>query len=106
MPTPRKYDSSRAKQAAYRARQAAAEKGPPATPMVPGYPRWRAMIRASLAMLGCVRHEMDGYYQERSEAWQEGERGEAFLERMDSLSEIIDLLEAMNTPTTKEKTTS
>lgn len=106
MPTPRKYDNSAQRQAAYRARRAAASKSLPAIPTIPGYPRWQAMIRAALAMMGDVHREMDDYHQVRSEAWQESDRGDTFLERMDGLSEIIDLLEALITPTTKEKTTS
>jgi hypothetical protein len=106
MPTPRKHDNPAQRQAAYRARLAAASKSLPAIPTVPGYRRWQAMIGAALTMLTNVYREMDDYHQARSEAWQESERGETLAEHMDELEEIIGLLEALNTPTTKEKTTS
>ena len=106
MPTPRKYESPAQRQAAYRARRAAAEKGLPPIPTIPGYRRWQAMMGAALALLADIHREMDDYHQERSESWRDSDRGEAFLERMDSTREIIDLLEAMDTPTKKEKTTS
>lgn len=106
MPTPRKYDNPAQRQAAYRARQAAAQGSVPAIPTVPGYRRFRAMTGAALALLADVHHEMEDYYQERSESWQESERGEVFTERMDALDEIIEMLEAMDGPAKKEKTTS
>jgi hypothetical protein len=101
MPTPRKYDNQAQRQAAYRARRAVASKGLPA---IPGYRRWQAMIHTALAMLANIHREMDDYHQERSEPWRDSDQGEAFLERMDALEEIIDSLEAQDT--SKEKTKS
>ena len=106
MPTPRKYDNPAQRQAAYRARLSAAQASQFPIPTVPGYQRWQVMMGAALAMLTNVHHEMDNYYQQRSEAWQESEKAESFVERMDTLGEIIDLLDELNTHTTKEKTLS
>jgi hypothetical protein len=106
MPTPRKYDNPAQRQAAYRARQATAQASQFPIPTVPGYQRWQVMMGTALAMLTNVHHEMDNYYQQRSEAWQESEKAESFVERMDTLGEIIDLLDELNTHTTKEKTIS
>ena len=106
MPTPRKYDNPAQRQAAYRARLSAVQASQFPIPTVPGYQRWQVMMGAALAMLTNVHHEMDNYYQQRSEAWQESEKAESFVERMDTLGEIIDLLDELNTHTTKEKTIS
>ena len=106
MPTPRKYNNPAQRQAAYRARLAAASNGLPAIPTIPGYRRWQAMMGATLTMLANIHREMDDYHQERSESWRDSDRGEAFLERMDTLEEIIDLLETLDTSKAREKTTS
>lgn len=112
MPQERKYASGRERQAAYRARQRGAHqellgtKGTPALPAIPtipGYRRWQASLSAALVMLGTVHREMQVYYEDRSERWQDSERGEAFLERTDALEEIIDSLETIDMITQKTK---
>jgi len=43
----------------------------------------------------CVRlvhGEMDMYYHQRSEPWQESERGERFFETLESVGEVSDIL--------------
>lgn len=105
MPTPRKYPNAAARQRAYRERLAAA----PAVPAPPGgwvtsgegasVPsartprRWQALIRQAEAWLAVVSQEMEQYYEERSEAWQESERGAAHLEQLEAVQEALALLE-------------
>ena len=39
--------------------------------------------------------EMQDYYEDRSETWQESEKGEDFTEKMEEIQELRDQLEAM-----------
>lgn len=98
MPTPRQHSSPAEKQKAYRARTAAARlaelaaKGMPAAPAVPTIPgeaRWKALNESACAALETIQGEMQGYFDDRSEAWQEGEKGEAFQERLDRLDDLL-----------------
>lgn len=104
MPQERKYPSNRHRQAAYRLRQKRAlEKRltepalPPMPPIptMPGSARWTAAIDRSTTLLTAVREEMQTYFDDRSEAWQEGERAEAMLENMEALEQAIDALAAL-----------
>lgn len=102
MPTPRRYASQAERQAAYRRRTAESKareleaKGLPPLPTIatiPGHPRWQALIRQSNLQLQTVLEEMQDYYDQRSETWQETERGEAFLDRLQSLQEAHSAVE-------------
>ena len=104
MPTPRRYENHAARQAAYRKRQADArnkELGLPAIPplpaiaTLPGWPRCRAITQRLLLLLDTMRSEMQDYYGQRSEDWQEGERGEAMTERLQAIEEAISGVEAL-----------
>ena len=97
MPTPRRYANQAARQAAYRGRRAAARnkelaaKGLPALPAIatmPGHVRWQAQLRQAGLLLQTVQAEMQEYYDQRSESWQESERGETFLERLQAVQEV------------------
>jgi hypothetical protein len=101
MPTPKKYESPAEKQKAYRERMSVArlqelkQKGLPAAPVIPTMPssaRWRALEAQALAALETVRDEMREYYEERSEEWQESERGEEFSTRLDAVEEVVSSL--------------
>jgi len=98
MPTPRKHKDPAARQAAWRARQAEArarerlEKGlPPAPPIptMPGEARWRALLELAVNALQTAHDEMEEYAEDRTEAWQESERGEALRERIEALEGVI-----------------
>lgn len=98
MPTPKQYASSAQRQRAYRERQQQArllerqQKGLPAAPVIatlPGERRWQALLEHAHAALVCAHEEMQAYYDERSEVWQESQRGEALLERIESLESLI-----------------
>lgn len=102
MPQQRKHKSNSARQAAYRTRQAIArkkqlaERGLPSLPTLaslPGNARWNAAIRRSVDMLTLVRDEMADYFDERSEAWQEGDRGVIHQERGETLDEWLSALD-------------
>ena len=104
MPQPRKYASRAQQQAAYRQRRALceahhlAQKGLPALPAIPTMPgkaRWAAMIGQARMLLWEAAQEMHSYHDDRSEAWQQGERAEELQERMEQLEELIATLEGL-----------
>ncbi len=104
MPTPRRYVSHAQRQAAYRRRVADARKqellakGMPALPSIPTMPgvrRWEALTQQALHLLRTVQEEMQEYYDERSEIWKEGERGEGMTEQLQALDGAIAAVEGL-----------
>lgn len=104
MPQARKYETRAAQQAAYRARQARAQrdllaqKGLPALPAIPsmpGHARWNAMIAQAHRLLCEAAEEMQRYYDDRSEPWQESPKAEELLANVEQLQEIADQLQAL-----------
>ena len=102
MPTPKRYSDPAARQRAYRERQVQVrldernQKGLPAVPILPTMPgdrRWQTFIEQAQSALTCVQTEMQAYYDDRSEAWLEGERGESMQERLDSVASLLSDLE-------------
>jgi hypothetical protein len=98
MPTPRKYASNAEKHRAYRERQKAARlqelqaKGLPLLPMIatmPGAARWTALQETARRALATMREEMQSYYDERSESWQESDKGEEVQRRIDALDSLL-----------------
>ena len=96
MPTPRRYADHAARQAAYRTRQAEARRQEltgrgispeSAVATRPGQARWRALIQQANRLLLTVHAEMEEYYDQRSERWQESEHGETFRERLEAVQE-------------------
>ena len=86
------------RQAAWRKRQAQAHKaalaakGLPASPPIsnlPGTVRWKAQHVLVLTTLEAMRAEMQSYFDDRTERWKDGERGEAMTERLEQLDDII-----------------
>lgn len=105
MPRPRytpDHTLSRAEiQKAYRERQKLAreeelrKKGLPASrpiPTMPDTPRWNALLDAARAALETAQQEMQAYIEERSEEWQDSERGQALQERLEQIEEAINSL--------------
>jgi len=104
MPQPTKYPNAAARQAAYRARreQALCEQAQqrglpplPALPTLPGTARWNAALTLAHRLLEEVSQQMQTYFDERSLAWQEGERAQDFtarLEAIEAVHEALDLL--------------
>lgn len=106
MPQRRRYASDKDRQTAYRARLAAtrrqelADRGLPPLPRLatmPGHARWNAALGRSLELLIMVRNEMADYYEQRSEAWQQSDRGGAHEERMEAIDAIITDLDGFDT---------
>jgi hypothetical protein len=46
-------------------------------------------------LLELVEQEMQDYYGQRSESWQEAEKGEAFQERLDAVTEARESLDEL-----------
>ena len=64
-------------------RAALTAKNMPATAAIPtmaSMSRWKAMKEQAQALLQAMQEEMEAYREERSEQWQEGEKGTAFQE--------------------------
>lgn len=104
MPRTRKYESHKDRQAAYRARQEIArrqemrDRGLPAMPALatmPGHTRWNAALKRSFEILTMVHAEMATYFDERTDTWREGDRGEALTERIEALESLCSDLEAL-----------
>ena len=98
MPTPRKYPTGAVRQRAYRERQKAARQTqdqgvdpprPAPIPTMPSTARWKAMLASAEQLLDDARKEMETYCDERSEAWQESQRAEAFQEAIERLDDLI-----------------
>ena len=101
MPQQRKYESPAQRQAAYRARREQAcasqlrERGLPALSAIstmPGTIRWNAMFRHAEQMLCTAQAEMADYFDDRSEAWQESDRGAAHQERLCAVEALVEAL--------------
>ena len=104
MPQPRKHADHAARQAAYRARCERArqeqmnQRGLPSLPAIatlPGTPRWNAALQSVRCLLEQVSQEMEAYYEDRSEAWQESERGESFAESQEAITSLLHELESL-----------
>lgn len=102
MPQQKLYESHAQRQAAYRrrcheaTRQQLQQKGLPALPAVstmPGTVRWNQAIANAGQILELVEQEMQTYYDERSQAWLETERGNNFQERIDAVSQARQFVE-------------
>ena len=102
MPTPRQYANRAQRQAAYRQRIAEARRKEmeargvpplPAVATIPGHPRWQALIQQAVLLLQTVQEEMQNYYDQRLDTWQESERGEAFLEHLQAVQEAQSVTE-------------
>ena len=104
MPQQRRYQDNAAKQRAYRARQAQARRAeqqakglPPASPLptLPSRARWQALLTQARLALETTRDEMQAYYEDRSEAWQQGERAAMLAEQIEQLEVVLEDLEAL-----------
>jgi len=101
MPQPRIHPSDAARQRAYRARREEARlaelaaKGLPSLPVIssmPGWARWNASFKAAHELIADTLGEMQDYYDDRSESWQEGDRGEEHQEKIESVEAVVDAL--------------
>ena len=105
MTLPKRTDPTNAtRQAACRRRQAQshaqalAAKGLPAMPTIatlPGTSRWSAQQTLVLSILETMHDEMQDYFDERTEVWQEADRGQAMTQRIEAISDLIAAAEAL-----------
>jgi hypothetical protein len=104
MPQPAKYQNNAARQAAYRARcqeaqkQQAKQRGLPSLPSLPTLPgtaRWRAALSLAHSLVEEICTQMQDYSDERSEAWQESERAQEMLTRLETLEEVRDQMQTL-----------
>jgi hypothetical protein len=65
---------------------------------MPGQRRWDAMRRQALCLVEQVTSEMAMYHEQRSEQWQDSEKGEAFIEVMESIADIAAALGELQSP--------
>jgi hypothetical protein len=105
MPQPRKYANRAAQQAEYRKRQDGerrrllASKGLPLLPAIsniPGHARWNAMILHAQTLLTDAADEMQEYHDDRSEEWQDSNKAEAMLERVELLQEAAEQIQQLH----------
>ena len=89
MPTRRKYENQAERQTAYRERLVVrqAERTTERAADPPGHARWRRLLHTAYQTLHTVQVEIESYYEARSEAWRDSERGEALATRIESLGE-------------------
>jgi hypothetical protein len=101
MPQPKRHASNAARQAAFRARREQARqvelaaKGLPSLPRIPtlpGWPRWNASFKAAHELIADTLSEMQDYFDDRSESWQESERGNDHQEKIASVETAVDAL--------------
>ena len=101
MPTPRTYATAAQRQAAYRRRcqeRLSASAGTPRVPGRPGRPRWEALCGHARSLLEQVAQEMEVYSEDRSEAWPESDRGQAFTDTITAIEEIGESLAEVSLP--------
>jgi hypothetical protein len=105
MPQPKKHVSHAARQTAYRLRCQEArteeqkQQGLPALPTLPTLPgtaRWRSAVGSARLLLETTQAEMQAYFDERTEVWQEGERGQLFLDRLQALESTLSSLDEID----------
>lgn len=66
---------------------------------MPANKRWAAMLDQAKAILMTRRDEMQEYFDDRSGDWQEGDRGQAFQERLDAIDAATDAVDELTVDT-------
>lgn len=106
MPTPRKHNSNALRQAAYRKRQEMASHAErqlqcfpplPLIPTMPGTRRWTRMLENARTFVETVIQEREDYYGERSEAWQDSDKGCDFQQNTEALDAVLDAFDGLDT---------
>lgn len=106
MPRTRKYKTNSERQAAYRRRCVQAANIPQALkpiPSLPGRRRWKAMVKSASVLLDCATREMQDYFEQHSEAWQESQAGEAINEMLELVQDALATLEDIQHQTRQAK---
>lgn len=60
---------------------------------MPGHKRWRGLLKYARLLVDQAQREMESYSEDRSEQWQSSERGEAFVEILDAVQDVLAALE-------------
>lgn len=94
----REYQSNALRQAAYRRRREGTEdahvaRRMPSIPITPGRRRWNAMLKESSLLLDHAAREMEDYFDQRSEQWQDSEVGECLAQTLESAQDALAILE-------------
>jgi len=101
MPQPKKHNSHAERQAAYRKRQREAlaahlnEKGLPplsAISTIPSRSRWHQAMSSIEAQMMRIEAEMEAYYDERSERWQQSDKAEEFDQKLEDLRAALKIV--------------
>jgi hypothetical protein len=99
MPQPKQHGSAAQKQAAYRnrlrQREQAVQSAKGLTPLpaigaIPGTRRWKQVLEVAEQAVRDVQGQMQTYYEDRSEQWQEADKGDTFIERMNAVEQLVD----------------
>lgn len=64
----------------------------PGVSNLPASRRWSVSVDRAKTSLESTLAEMAAYYDDRSAEWQDGEKGEAFQEKIDALTEAVEKL--------------
>lgn len=64
----------------------------PAVASMPGHRRWQAMLTQAQLLVECAVGEMEAYFDQRSELWQNSEQGETFTELLESMQDALSAL--------------
>jgi hypothetical protein len=59
---------------------------------MPGWPRWNAAFAHAQELVADALREMQDYFEDRSESWQDGERGEEHQEKIASVEAVLEAL--------------
>lgn len=94
MPQPRKYEDAAAKQRAYRARRQAEQLQQPAT--APTYQKWRKALLQASSILQATQQDIDEWMQQRSDRWQDSERGAEMQEDCDELAGMVETIATLH----------
>ena len=97
---PPRPEGTRQRQAQAHAAQLAGKGLPPlpplpALPTLPGEARWRDLLSQAQWALSQLSREMQEYSEQRSQQWQESERGESFQERLEAVQELVASIEEL-----------
>ena len=65
----------------------------PAIPTMPGNARWSAMIQQAHILLSEAVDEMQNYHDDRSEQWQDSDKAEDLLAKVECLQETMEQLQ-------------
>jgi adenosyl cobinamide kinase/adenosyl cobinamide phosphate guanylyltransferase len=68
----------------------------PAISSLPGIARWSAQKIPVCSTLEDMRDQMQDYFDDRTERWQESDRGQAMIQRLEEIEEIIALVDSLN----------